>query len=492
LSVNRPAITAGGLAVVAFLVYAPTLASVPGSLHPDELTLARQAYSIAQTGRDLDGRLLPLFIHRDNELWFPALPVYAAAAAITILPSSPVAVRWASVVFGVLGVVLIYGLGRRFFPDARGSIRPVAILLFVPVYYMLTRAAVDAVYATPFVLGSIICVLSFLETTRLRRLAAAGALLGAGFYSQTAAPIMMASYLGVCLLALWVGHQRALRVWAWLIGSFAVMLVPAVAWLLVHPEAYPDTLGRWAIHAAHLRNPQDGLRALLNWGSLTNRASVYWEFLNPAFLFFPARLDTLSLTRGSGPLPFTILLLLPFGVHRIVRHSRPATSVLLLVGLLAAPLAAATFGENHAIDRALPLAPLMALVAAFGVDALASTGRPVWRAVAGVLFLLIPVQFAVFGVDYLSRYRVETMAWPGPSAESRPFGGSTGSPSLRAESRGGQLTVVPSAVERRKLKAESSASSHERRRPVVLALLHDLERALTVRLVERRRHRPLG
>jgi 4-amino-4-deoxy-L-arabinose transferase-like glycosyltransferase len=412
--VARPAITAGALAVVALLVYAPNMTSVPGTWHPDELALARQAYSIAQTGRDLDGRLLPLFIHRDNELWFPALPVYAAAAAVTILPSSPVAVRSASVVFGVLGVVLIYALGRRFFSGARGSIRPVTILLFAPVYYMLTRVAVDAIYATPFVLGSIICVLSFLETTRPRHLAVAGTLLGAGFYSQTAAPIMMTSYLGVCLLALWVGHQRTLRVWAWLIATFALMLVPAAAWLLIHPEAYPDTLGRWAIHAAHLRNPQDGLRAMLNWGSLTNRASVYWEFLNPAFLFFPADLDTLSLTRGSGPFPFTILLLLPFGAYRIIRQSAPATSVLLLVGLLVAPLAAATFGENHTIDRALPLAPFMALAAAFGVDALATMGRPWWRAVGIVLFLLIPLQFAVFGADYLTRYRVETMAWPKP------------------------------------------------------------------------------
>ncbi len=93
----------------------------------------------------------------------------------------------------------------------------------------------------------------------------------------------------------------------------------------------------------------------------------------------------------------------------------PATSVLLLVGLLVAPLAAATFGENHTIDRALPLAPFMALAAAFGVDAVATMGRPWWRAVGIVLFLLIPVQFAVFGVDYLTRYRVETMAWPRPS-----------------------------------------------------------------------------
>jgi 4-amino-4-deoxy-L-arabinose transferase-like glycosyltransferase len=410
----RPATTAGGLAVIAFLIYVPVLAGVPGSFHPDELSLARQAYSIAQTGRDLDGRLLPLYIHRDAELWFPPLPVYAVVAAAKILPASQAAVRWASVVFGVAGVVLIYFLAKRFFPSDRGSIRPVAILLFTPVYYMLSRVAVDAIYATPFVVASVISVLSFLETKRHRYLAATGALLGIGFYSQTAAPIMMASYLCLCLLALWVGNQRTLRVWVWLIGSFAVALIPAAAWFLVHPDAYPDTLGRWAVHAAHLRDPLAGLQAIINWGSLTNRASVYWEFLNPAFLFFPADVDTLSLTTRSGPLPFAILLLLPFGARCILRQCTPSASVLLLLGLLVAPFAAATFGENHAIDRALPLAPFAAIVAAFGIEELATMGRSWWRAVGIALFLLVPGQFVVFEIDYQTRYRVETMAWPSP------------------------------------------------------------------------------
>ena len=410
--VTRPATTAAGLAVVTLLFYAPFLASVPGSFHPDELSLARQAYSIAQTGRDLDGRLLPVYVHREAELWFPPLPVYASAAAVTVLPTAPAAVRWASVAFGVAGIVLLYLLARRFFPTERGAITPVTILLFSPVYYMLSRSAIDAVYATPFVLGSLLAVLTFVDRRSTRHLAIAGALLGVGFYSQTAAPVMTASYLCLYLLALWVAGQRSPRTFAWFIGSFSAALIPAAVWLVAHPEAYPDTLGRWAIHAAHLRNPMEGVRSILNWGSLTNRTSVYWEFLNPAFLFFPADADSLAFTRAAGPLPFTVLLLLPFGVHQIMRKHPPATSILLLAGLLVAPFAAATFGENHAIERALPIAAFAAIVATFGMEGLSTTGRPFRRGIAGVLFLLVTVQFVFFEIDYFSRYRVETMAWP--------------------------------------------------------------------------------
>ena len=38
--------------------------------------------------------------------------------------------------------------------------------------------------------------------------------------------------------------------------------------------------------AAHLRIPLDGVRAFVNPGTLGNRASLYWGFWDPSWLFF--------------------------------------------------------------------------------------------------------------------------------------------------------------------------------------------------------------
>ena len=384
---SRPAATAVVLALVALLFYGLGLARSPSALDSSEVTLARQAYSIAQTGRDLDGRLFPLYIHGEGEVWFPPLPVYAAAAAAAIIPTSSVAVRWPSVVFGVIAVLLVYRLGLRLSSHVSVSLLAATFLLLSPAHYMFSRRGVEGIFAVPFVLGSVLCLLSFLEKKTPWSLSLAGLLLGIGFYSTTTAPLMMAIYLLLAVLTLWVSGLGQPAHYARLVVGLLVPLLCLVPWFAWHPQSYPDTLGRWALHAAHIRNPMDGLRAIVNWGSLTNRASVYWEFLNPAFLFFPADQPSASGTTAAGPLVFPLLVLVPVGIARVVRTSSREVATLLVVGLVVAPLAAATFGENHAIDRALVLLPFAAILGAFGVQSLWSSNR--FGRIAAVLLVAL-------------------------------------------------------------------------------------------------------
>ncbi|MGH9385691.1 MAG: ArnT family glycosyltransferase [Vicinamibacterales bacterium] len=392
----RPGVTAGALTIIALLLYGLGLSRAPGPLHPDEVALARQAYSIAQTGRDLDGRLLPLFVHSEGEVWFPPVPAYAAAVAAALVPTSSVAVRWPSVLFGVLTMLLVYRIGLRLFSNATLAAVAFGATMMTPALYLWSRLAVDGVFALPFVLAAMMSVLSFLENPQPSRVLAAGLLLGVGFYSNTTAPTMMAIYVGLAILTIWVGGHRQPGIYGRIAIGFLLPLLCLVPWFVVHPESYPDTLGRWAVHAAHLRNPVDGLRAIVNWGSLTNRTTVYWELLNPAFLFFPADENSVSNTAASGPLPFPLLVLLPIGIARVVRTCSPSVATLLLVGLLVAPLAAATFGENHVIGRALLLIPFVAIVATFGIEHLLSLRRPFGPIAAVSLLILLPVQFAFF------------------------------------------------------------------------------------------------
>lgn len=406
--VLRPAVTAGVLAIVALLFYGARLNESPAFLHQDEVAVARQAYAIAQTGRDLNGLLLPLYLHSEGDVWFQSMPVYGAAIAAVLVPSSPVAVRWPSILFGAIAVLLVYRIGLELFVGGMLPVVAAALVLLTPVHYMLSRLAMDGVFAVPFVLASIACVLSYLDQQKPWQPWLAGLVLGVGFYSSTTAPVMMPVYLALAALVLWVGGHTQPRTYARLTIGFLLPLACLAPWFLSHPESYPDTLGRWAIHAAHIRNPVDGLRAIVNWGSLTNRASVYWEFLNPAFLFFPADESSVSATRASGPMLLPLLILVPIGVARIFRRCSPSVAVLILVGSLVAPLAAATFGENHAVARVLVMVPFLAIVATFGVEGLWVARSPAGRVVATLLLILVPVQFAIFHADYLSDYRAET------------------------------------------------------------------------------------
>jgi len=71
----------------------------------------------------------------------------------------------------------------------------------------------------------------------------------------------MGAYLAVTGLALWLGNCRSPRPYLSALGGFGLPLPCLGPWFVAHPETYPDTMGRWGIHAAHVRDPYAGRSA---------------------------------------------------------------------------------------------------------------------------------------------------------------------------------------------------------------------------------------
>jgi hypothetical protein len=147
------------------------------------------------------------------------------------------------------------------------------------------------------------------------------------------------------------------------------MLAPLAGWFLLHPAAYPDTFGRWAIHAAHLRSPVDLVQALTNTNTLGTRASYYWSLLDPSYLFFAADGQPAPLLLVSAPL-------MAVGVYWCARRAPRADALVLLAAAVVVPVAGAGFGAPRYLADALGLLPVLALLAAAGVAHLRDLIRP--------------------------------------------------------------------------------------------------------------------
>jgi hypothetical protein len=145
------------------------------------------------------------------------------------------------------------------------------------------------------------------------------------------------------------------------------------AWYLAHPDAYRDTMGRWAIHAAHIRFPLDGVRAQLNWNTVSNRSSLFWMTLDPSLLFFADH---------SGRPPFLLIsaFLVPLGGLQLLRSNDVLRPMTLLVGATLATLVSATFGD-FVFGRTLTLTIFGALIAGAGMQYVAAQSVP-WRIAA--------------------------------------------------------------------------------------------------------------
>ncbi len=193
-------------------------------------------------------------------------------------------------------------------------------------------------------------------------------------YSHPALPLT-AALLWVLTLAV-ARHRNRLRLFV-ATAVFAAAWLPAGVWFLRHPDTYADTFGRWFVFAAHLRYPLDGLRAFMNPGTLGNRASLYWGFWDPSWLFFGTR-------DSAAPLLMIAAPLMVLGVLRCQRHLARDTAALVIGSALIAPLTGATFGVPHYLADAAVVMPLLALLAALGVEQLVRlrTRRPLEDGVA--------------------------------------------------------------------------------------------------------------
>ena len=105
-------------------------------------------------------------------------------------------------------------------------------------------------------------------------------------------------------------------------------------------------------------------------------------------------------------------MLLPAGVYRLWRGTR--VERMLVAALATAPLAAVITGT---IDlnryRAMFVLPFGAVVAAAGAERLWQSTRTWVRGVCAIVVLTVPIQFASFYSDYMSRYRDASSVWFG-------------------------------------------------------------------------------
>ena len=89
---------------------------VPVSLFGDELDVGYQAYSIIQTGRDYNGNFMPLHFQSLAE-WRTPLYLYSCVPTVLVFGISPLGVRLPAIIFGVLGVWMIYLLVSELFKN---------------------------------------------------------------------------------------------------------------------------------------------------------------------------------------------------------------------------------------------------------------------------------------------------------------------------------------------------------------------------------------
>jgi 4-amino-4-deoxy-L-arabinose transferase-like glycosyltransferase len=323
-------------ASLAAACYTRHLDQAPPYLQHDEVNFAIQAHAIATTGRDVDGNRLPLYF---RELAFPVgrdpLYIYAAAAALRVLPPTDATLRLPSTIVAVITIFLVVLLAYELFGNLAAAVVAGILLAMTPAFFIQSRKALSVVYPLPFVAWWLLFLLRYARTGRRRDLVLAMGGLGVSVYAYLTMLVLVPLY---ALMTLAIVAVR--RNWHHAVvggAALAAAAVPLAWWHVIHPNRYREIISSYGIYDPRL-DVLRGAKDLLSWFSISTRTDVYWQSLNPGPLFFSGESVLTDSTRAAGSFPLAYLALLPLGVACMLRQPASPRSLLVLACLITAPI----------------------------------------------------------------------------------------------------------------------------------------------------------
>ena len=392
-----------GVLVLTGVFYLSALGRAPVNIGSDEARFGIQAQSLAATGRDINGNRLPLFLHITNPLipnnssstwWQPTL-FYMQAALLQVVPFSEWSVRLPIACLAILDVWLIYAVGRRLFSHAWFAALAALLLAATPAHLVFGRQAMDYFCPMPFALAWLWCLLAYLQTDASWLPAVTGLVLGVGLYSYITSWVVMPFYLVLTLGIFWRARKPA-RASLHVIAGCAAALLPLIPWFWLYPGFLRELVGDYKVVSSF---------------NLAQRVSLYWDYFNPSFLFFAGGSNPMWATTKAGVFLLAVAVLLPCGIWSIWKRSYPIVGSVLLVGFFFAPapiVAALPTNPEYATARDLLALPFGVLISVAGLEWMWTRRSRFARALAVLLVVAIPAQFAYFARDYFTDYQMRS------------------------------------------------------------------------------------
>jgi 4-amino-4-deoxy-L-arabinose transferase-like glycosyltransferase len=307
-----------------------------------------------------------------SEMWFQPFLMYAAAASVAVFGLTEGTIRLPMALAGIVDVVLVYFIARLLFNRESVAIAAAVLMALAPAHFIHGRVAMDFQAPLPFMLAWLLCLLSYLRRSHPALLVGAGLLLGIGLYTYIAAYMLMPIY-ALLTFAVLYWRREPLSRYGLFAAAFIVPALCCVPFLLRHPTVLHDVFWHYERDKPQTAGTLDLMVAHFTGGRFRDAASLYWRFWNPRFLF----VDGPQSMWVAGAFLLPTAGLLAVGVLRVLRGPA-AVAVLLIGGLLTAPVPASLVGDPDAIHRAAAVLPFGVLLAVAGLDYLSAAQD--WRA----------------------------------------------------------------------------------------------------------------
>jgi len=386
------------------------LGRVPPPMFRDEAEKGYNAYCLAATGRDYEGRRLPLFINVFG-VFTSAIYQYAAVPWVALFGPEPWSVRLTAALVGLATVGALFGLGRALF-DTATALVAAAILALSPWHVCFSRWAQQGIFLP------LLFTLAAWGVVRFRKGRAAGLPVAAVALALAAYAYSVGRVLAPLFLFLlaWVARGELHRRKGWAVGAallFAVVAAPTFYFVTHQSEIALARFRRISIIRPDREPRQIAGEFLVN----------YAKHFDPLYLAVRGDRQMRHSPPGVGEIYPLELLLLVLGVWFLARKGG-APAAIVIGWILIAPVASSLTREGipHSL-RSLAGVPAFALAAAVGLVEGVRRAPRRWRPwLIGLAAAAEIGAAAYFLADYFTAYpRESQQAWQAGFGEALAY-----------------------------------------------------------------------
>lgn len=362
--------------ILAFILRIYQLGLNPPALNWDEASLGYNAYTIATSLHDEHGEYLPLARFIAFGDYKPPGYIYAAAASLILFGLNEFAVRFPSMLAGLLLVIMTYYLTKELFKNKQIALLASFILAVSPWAIQFSRSAYEANLATLFnLLGIYFFVISGRKKWTII-LSLIFFILS--FYTFNAnriiASLLLASFILLNLKTFFTAQKK------WIIISIIVsliMLAPSISYLTSRESKlrFQEVSIFNNLEPVKVANNRIAMDENSWWGNIIHNRRLLFtsDFLRHyidnfalRFLFTHGDVNPRLAVQTMGELYVWDLPFLLLGVYFLIRKKEKYLPV-LIAWMLIVPIPAATARETPHALRILSILPTYQIIIAYGI-----------------------------------------------------------------------------------------------------------------------------
>lgn len=355
-----------------FLSYRLTV--VPPGLTVDEAAFGYNAVLLSRTGKDENGRTLPIFVNSiGGKDWRQPVTQYFITLFFKFFLPSTLTLRLTSIVVALICLALLYYLSQRLLGGA-WSFVVMSLFLATPIVFIQSHMALDNIMPVPFVIFWLMYLYLYEKKKSKYYLLLAGVALGVAFYSYKAMRLIVPVYF---MLTIWYFWRLKIKNFVGTVFWFSLGLAPFMLAIPFLRSSYPG-----AVFGGYNKY-------VPNWNEFLY---PYLSSFDPTFLFIKGDATVYHSTGIHGMFLAATLPIFVIGCYQAVKKG--GIWWLIVLAFFATPVFFGLANSVHRASRLMAMVPMYVLVSSLGLTSIKNK----------VFFLAISIFLVVNFYDFVNYY----------------------------------------------------------------------------------------